>query len=139
MYPEYETFVLGSVKRLEKMVQEQAQAERIARIVEVSVAKQVATSPGQKNILIAEVIEVEADNSSVLGAEESKESGGKEQEGTSHAQDQASTDGGENFVSLSSVSLLSCTDNEGNEAHPPIRKVRGLTPQLKIGRNKIFL
>ena len=70
MYPEYETFVLGSVKRLEKMVQEQAQAERIARIVEVSVAKHVATSPGQKNILIAEVIEVEADNSSVLGEED---------------------------------------------------------------------
>ena len=206
MYPEYETFMLGSVKRLEKMVQEQAQAERIARIVEVSVAKQVATSPGQKNILIAEVIEVEADNSSVLGeedftplkffsrrddnelgdevdydsdsqkgasvgspcslqlafssplsldkdlsacmallrnspskkdidsppkltgAEESKESGGKEQEGTSHAQDQASADGGESFVSVSSVSLLSFTGNEGNEAHPPIRKVRGLTP-----------
>jgi hypothetical protein len=67
----------------------------------------------------------------LTGAGESKEADGKEQEGTSHAQDQAAKDGSENFVSLSSVSLLSCTDKEGNEAHPPIRKVRGLTPPIQ--------
>ena len=157
----------------------------------------MATSHGQRNILIAEVIDVEAENSTVLGEEdftplkffscredndlgdevdydssdsqkgisagspcslqlafssplsldknlsacmallrnspakkdiysplnltgagETKEAGGKEQEGTSHAQNQAAKDGSESVVSLSSVSLLSCTGNEGNEAHP---------------------
>jgi hypothetical protein len=29
------------------------------------------------------------------------------------------------------VSLLPCTGNGGNEAHPPIRKVRGLTPPMQ--------
>ena len=48
--------------------------------------------------------------------------------GTSHAQNQAAKDGNESVVSPSSVSPLPCIGNEGSEAHPPIRKVRGLTP-----------
>jgi hypothetical protein len=70
MYPEYEAFMLGSVKRLEKSVQEQAQMGRMARIVDVSIAKRVTTSHGQGNIEIAEVIDVEADESALLGEED---------------------------------------------------------------------
>ncbi len=65
MYPEYEAFMLGSVKRLEKNVLEQVQAERLARIVDVSTAKRVTTSHGQENILIEEVIDVEAENTTL--------------------------------------------------------------------------
>ncbi len=67
MYPEYEAFMLGSVKRLERNVQEQVQAKRNARIVYVSIAKRVTTSHGQENIVIAEVIDVEAEESALLG------------------------------------------------------------------------
>ncbi len=70
MYPEYEAFILGSVKRLEKSVLEQARAGRIVRIVDVSVAKAVTTSHGQGNIEIAEVIDVEAEESALLGEED---------------------------------------------------------------------
>ena len=44
MYQEYEAFMLGAVKRLEKGVHEEAQAVRIARIVDVTTAKRVATN-----------------------------------------------------------------------------------------------
>jgi hypothetical protein len=64
----------------------------------------------------------------LAGARGLKEAGEKEQEGTSHAQDQAAQVGSDCVVSLSAAPLLPCTGNEGNEAHPPIRKVRGLTP-----------
>ncbi len=217
MYPEYEAFMLGFVKRLEKSVLKQAQTGRIARIVDVSMAKRVTTSHGQENILIAEVIDVEAEDSALLGdedftplkffsrkgdsdcgdevdydsdsqreflldllvslqlafssplsldkdlsacmallrnspvkkntdstsnflgARELKEAGGKEQEGTSHAQDQAAQERSDCVVPLPAASLLPCTGNEGNEAHPPIRKVRGLTPLCKRQMKKIFL
>ena len=66
MYQEYEAFMLGAVKRFEKCVHEQAQAERIARIVDVSTAKRVATSHGPAGVLIAEVIDVETDSSTHL-------------------------------------------------------------------------
>jgi hypothetical protein len=49
-YQEYETFMLGAVKRLEKGVREEAQAKRIARILGVSVEKRVTTSHGQENM-----------------------------------------------------------------------------------------
>ncbi len=69
-YQEYDIFMLGAVKRLEKGVHEEAQAKRIARIVEVNAEKRVATSHGPENILIAEVIDVEADDSALLGEED---------------------------------------------------------------------
>ncbi len=69
-YQEYETFMLEAVKRLEKCVHEEAQAGRIARIVEVNAEKRVVTSHGPENILIAEVIDVEAKNSTLLGEED---------------------------------------------------------------------
>ena len=53
---------------------------------------------------------------------------GKNQEGTSHAQNQAAKDGNENVVSPSYASPLPFTGKEGSEAHPPIRRVRGLSP-----------
>ncbi len=62
------------------------------------------------------------------GAGDMMEAGGKEQEGTSHAQDQTAQIGSDCVASLSAAPLLPCTGNEGNEAHPPIRRVRGLTP-----------
>jgi hypothetical protein len=64
----------------------------------------------------------------LTGAGESKKAGGKNQEGTSHAQNQAAKDGNENVVAPSYASPLPCTGKEGSEAHPPIRKVRGLSP-----------
>ncbi len=70
MYQEYEAFMLGAVKRLEKGVHEEAQAVRIARIVDVSTAKRVAASHGPVGVLIAEVIEVEAEGSTLLGEED---------------------------------------------------------------------
>ena len=70
MYPEYEAFLLGSVQRLEKNVLKQARSGRFARIVDVSTAKRVTTSHGQENILIAEVIDVEAENATLLGEED---------------------------------------------------------------------
>jgi hypothetical protein len=66
--------------------------------------------------------------SNLIGAGELKEAGGKEQEGTSHAQDQAAQERSVGVVPLSATSPLPCTGNEAMEAHPPIRKVRGLTP-----------
>jgi hypothetical protein len=82
-YHEYETFMLGAVKRFEKSVQEEAQARRIARIVGISVEKRVATSHGSENIPIAEAVEVEAVVVALLGSEELQEEGNMEQEGTS--------------------------------------------------------
>ncbi len=52
----------------------------------------------------------------------------KEQEGTSHAQDQAAQVGSDSVVSFSAVPLLPSTGKESNETHPPIRKIRGLAP-----------
>ena len=43
---------------------------RMARIVDVSIAKRVTTSHGQGNIEIAEVIDVEAEDSTLLGEED---------------------------------------------------------------------
>ncbi len=70
MYSEYEAFMLGSVKRLEKSVLDHERAERMSRIVDVSVAKKVTTSHGQENFVIAEVIDVEAEESALLGEED---------------------------------------------------------------------
>ncbi len=67
--------------------------------------------------------------SNLIGAGELKEAGGKEQEGTSHAQVQAAAQERSNcIVSPLAAFLPPCTGKEGDEAHPPIRKVRGLTP-----------
>ncbi len=52
----------------------------------------------------------------------------KEQEGTSHAQDQAPQVGSDSVVSFSAAPLPPSTGKEKNETHPPIRAVRGLTP-----------
>ncbi len=52
----------------------------------------------------------------------------KEQEGTSHAQDQAAQVGSDGVVSFSAAPLLPSIGKERNEAHLPIRKIRGLTP-----------
>ena len=62
--------MLGSVKRLEKSVLEQAQTKRMSKIVDVSVAKKVTTSHGQENCVIAEVIDVEAEESALLGEDD---------------------------------------------------------------------
>jgi hypothetical protein len=59
--------MLGAVKRLEKCVQEEAQAKRSARIMEANVEKRVATSHGPENIPIAEAIEVEAVDATLRG------------------------------------------------------------------------
>jgi hypothetical protein len=64
MYKEYEAFMLGAVKRFEKRAHEQAQALMIARIVDISTANRVATSHGPVEVLVSEVIDVEADDSS---------------------------------------------------------------------------
>jgi hypothetical protein len=174
--------------------------------VDVSTAKKVTTSHGRVDILIAEVIDVEAENSTLFGEEDftplkffsrredsdcddevnyssdsqkevfvgspsslqlafssplsldkdlsacmallrnspvkkntdsppnfagegdEKEAGEKEQEGTSHAQDQTAQIESDGVVPLSSASLPPCRGNEGKETHPPIRRVRGLTP-----------
>ncbi len=76
--------------------------------------------------------------SNLIGAGELKEVGEKEQEGTSHARDQAAQEGSDCVNFLSAASLLSCTGNEGNEAHPPIRKVRGLTPPVQESDEENF-
>jgi hypothetical protein len=198
--------MLGAVKRLEKCVLEEEQAERVARIVDVYTQRRAATSHGPDTVLMAEVIDVEAENSILLGEEdftplkffsrsedndlgdevdydsdsqkgisvgspcslqlafssplsldrdlsacmaflrnspvkksiesslnlagagELKEACEKEREGTSHAQDQAAQVRSDSVVPFSVAPLLPSTGKEGNEAHPPIRKVRGLTP-----------
>jgi hypothetical protein len=61
----------------------------------------------------------------LAGAGELNEACEKEREGTSHAQ--AAQVGSDSVVPFSVASLLPSTGKEGNEAHPPIRKVRGLT------------
>jgi hypothetical protein len=73
------------------------------------------------------------------GAGESQEAGKMEQEGTSHAQNQEGQehvtlqkpDEGDSVVSFPVVSLPIPAGKEENEVHPPIRKVRGLTPPGK--------
>ena len=67
-YKEYEFFLLGAVKRMEKHAHEQAQAQKIARIVDISNAERETTSHGQGDIVMAEVIDVEAENFMFLGA-----------------------------------------------------------------------
>jgi hypothetical protein len=69
--------------------------------------------------------------SNLIGAGESREAGGKKQEGTSHAQDQAAQEKSVGIVPLSATSPLPCTGIEAMETHPPIRKVRGLTPPIE--------
>ncbi len=76
--------------------------------------------------------------SNLIGAGEFKEAGGKEQEGTSHAQDQAAQERSVGAVPLSAASPLPCTGNEAKEAHPPIRKVRGLTPPMEEAKEDDF-
>ncbi len=51
-----------------------------------------------------------------------------EQEGTSHAQQ---PNGNESVVSFSAASFSIPAGTEDDNAHPPIRKVRGLTPPGK--------
>ncbi len=67
-YKQYETFMLGAVKRLEKGVLEGEQAERVARIVDVYTERRAVTSHGSDIVPIAEVIDVEAEDSILLGA-----------------------------------------------------------------------
>ncbi len=62
----------------------------------------------------------------------------KEQEGTSHAQDQAAQVGSDSVVSFSAAPLPPSTGKEKNEAHPPIRTVRGLTSPNQRRRERKF-
>ncbi len=55
--------MLGSVKRLEKGVLEVQQEERVARIVNVYTQRRAATSHGSDIVPIAEVIDVESEDS----------------------------------------------------------------------------
>ncbi len=126
-YKQYETFMLGAVKRLEKGVLEEEQAARVARIVDVYTQMRGATSHGSDSVSIAEVIDVESEDSILLGVGVSKDACEKEREGTSHAQDQAAQVGSNSVVSFSAAPLLPSTCKDKDEAHPPIRTVRGLT------------
>ncbi len=73
------------------------------------------------------------------GAGESQEAGKKDQEGTSHTQDQEGQghvilqkpDGSDSVAFFPVVSLPIPAGKEENEVHPPIRRVRGLTPPGK--------
>ncbi len=62
--------MLGSVKRLEKGVLEGEQAERVARIVDVYTQRRATTRHGSDIVPIAEVIDVEAEDSILLGADD---------------------------------------------------------------------
>ncbi len=81
-----------------------------------------------------------------VGSGELQEEGNMEQEGTSHAQDQAGqehvvlpmSDGSDSVVSFSAASLLIPAGKEKNEAHPPIRRVRGLTPPSTPAEGKRY-
>jgi hypothetical protein len=140
-YKQCEVFMLGAVKkRLEKGVREREQEERVAKIVDVFSQRRAATSHGQENIPIAEVIDVEADDSILLGTGESQEADREGHEGTSHAQEQReqeraiqqAQDGSESVVSLSVVALPILAGNEGSESHPPMRKDRSMTPLREL-------
>lgn len=125
-YSQYEVFILGAVGRLEVRLlgvasktgagageKASQKVGQVRTIVDVSSAKCETTSHGQGHIPIAEVIDVEKEDFSLLGDGNLQGAGKDEQLGTSHARGKEDPervipleqDGSNGVVSNSSFSL----------------------------------
>ncbi len=148
LYPQYETLMLGAAERLEGKLRDLAtQAEAGAKekashkkrqkkiMVNVGLGNRATTSHGQGVVVNEEVIDVELEDFTLLGDTGVQEQDIKEQLGTSHALAKEDPDralpleqDGSNSVVLFPAISLPIPAGKEDELHPPIRKVRSLTP-----------